>query len=99
MIIHQFNVPFSKSRKIYLPARPGRVLPMNPSGDYEVIEIEVDGSIVNRVKRCDEHVNNYLQRFYQQYGYRGQAYMIRQSSMNFQNLNTKQFTSLLNEIL
>lgn len=53
---------------------------------YEVIEFEVNGRVINRVKKNKAEVKDRLEDFYAQYGRYGQAYIIRESKMNFKSM-------------
>ena len=54
--------------------------------EYEIIEFEVKGVTVNRICKLKTVAEKTIQEFYDRYGYKGQAYIVRQSKMNFESL-------------
>jgi len=54
--------------------------------EYEIIEFEVKGVTVNRICKLKTVSEKTIQEFYDRYGYKGQAYIVRQSKMNFESL-------------
>ena len=57
--------------------------------EYEIIELELSGVTINRVCKKKELAKKVIDEIYDRYGYKGQAYIVRQSKMNFESLIDK----------
>lgn len=60
---------------------------VNPEDkDMEIIEFELSGKIYNRIHKPKEQVKEIIKMFYETHPYNSQAYLIKQSKMNFKSL-------------
>jgi hypothetical protein len=59
----------------------------NPEeNEFEVIEFEIQGVVVNRITKRRETAQDHINFFYKKYPNIGQAFIIRESRMNFKTL-------------
>ena len=67
-------------------AKPKNIKPAGHTGEEEVLELEIDGVIVNRISRSKALIEDIINLFYETHGARGKVFLIRPSKMNFQSL-------------
>jgi len=85
-ILDNIESGYPLARRFRLGSRIKKRTQESMESEYEIIEFEVKGVTVNRICKLKTVSEKTIQEFYDRYGYKGQAYIVRQSKMNFESL-------------
>jgi len=85
-IIDNIESGYPLARRFRLGSRIKKRTQESLECEYEIIEFELSGVTVNRICKLKTVSEKTIQEFYDRYGYKGQAYIVRQSKMNFESL-------------